>query len=284
MQYTLPAALVFSLFLASQTALAQVGPFRAGRDAEIMDSAGEILDSFGNLQLRGIPPAMLKDAQGVAIIPHVIKAGFVIGGRHGRGVVLVRNADGSWGRPLFLSLSGGSVGWQVGVQSTDLVLVFKNRTSLDRILDGKGKLTLGADAAIAAGPLGRQAEAATDGQLKAEIYSYSRSRGLFAGVSLEGAALLMDPRDTDAYYRTEAASVVDPRTGAVVPVTPPSVALQMKLTQMAGGAAAPVIDGPPIQSQPLPQAPLPLPTPLPPAPPAPALAPPAPPAVMPAAR
>jgi len=259
MRHSLPVAWLLCLAVLAGVA----APVRAaGRDGDIIATAGEILDSFGNLQLRGIPPALLKDAQGVAIIPHVIKAGFVIGGRHGRGVILVRGADGVWGKPLFLTLSGGSIGWQVGVQSTDLVLVFKTRSSLDRILEGKGKLTLGADAAVAAGPLGRQAEAATDGQLKAEIYSYSRSRGLFAGVSLEGAALLMDTRGTDAYYRTEPAAVIDPRTGVTVPVTPPSVSLQMQVTQMTA-AGAPIIEPPPL---PVPQAPLPLPTPLPQAP------------------
>src|SRR5208337_2824100 len=151
--------------------------------------------------LRGLPPAMVHDAQAVAIIPDVIKAGFVIGGRHGRGIVVVRQPDGSWSNPLFVSLTGGSIGWQIGVQSTDVVLVFKTRNSLDRIIKGKGKLTLGADAAVAAGPVGRQAEADTDGQLKAEIYSYSRSRGLFVGLSLEGAGLLVDQDTNESFYR-----------------------------------------------------------------------------------
>ena len=120
------------------------------------------------------------------IVPRVIKAGLVVGGRFGRGVVLVRNGKGCWSNPAFVTLTGGSVGWQIGVQSTDLVLVFKNRKTADRLLHGKDKLTLGADAAVAAGPLGRQAEAGTDARLHAEIYSYSRSRGLFAGISLKG--------------------------------------------------------------------------------------------------
>jgi lipid-binding SYLF domain-containing protein len=142
----------------------------------------------------------LQDAQGVAIIPHVLKAGFVIGGRYGRGVILVRAADGTWGNPVFITLVGGGIGWQIGVQSTDVVLVFKTRASLDRILSGQGKITLGADVAVAAGPVGRQAEAATDGQLRAEIYSYSRSRGLFAGVSLEGAGILINCDADEAFY------------------------------------------------------------------------------------
>jgi lipid-binding SYLF domain-containing protein len=255
-----PVLLSFTLAFA----LLHVAPLRAAsRDSEIVDSASEVLDAFSNLHLKGIPPSLLKDAEGIAIIPGVIKAGFVIGGRHGRGVLLTRGADGSWARPLFITLSGGSVGWQVGVQSTDSILVFKTKNSLDRVVNGKGKLTLGADVAIAAGPLGRQAEAGTDGQLKAEIYSYSRSRGLFAGASLEGGVLLLDGKGTDAYYRTEATSVVDPRTNTVVPVTPPSMKLQWKVAQMT---APPAPEVPLVQPVPAIEAPpLPVPQPVPPA-------------------
>ncbi|MBL8798513.1 MAG: lipid-binding SYLF domain-containing protein [Planctomycetia bacterium] len=239
-----PFPVVLSLCLAC--ALCQARPAQASnRDNEIIDSASEVLDAFTNLHLKSIPPNLLKDAQGLAIIPGVIKAGFVIGGRHGRGVLLARGADGTWGRPVFITLSGGSVGWQVGVQSTDSILVFKTKNSLDRVLNGKGKLTLGGDVAIAAGPLGRQAEAGTDGQLKAEIYSYSRSRGLFAGASLEGGVLLLDAKGTDSYYRHEPTTAVDPRTRAVVPVTPPSTLLQWKVAQLTNApAAAPAIEVP----------------------------------------
>jgi lipid-binding SYLF domain-containing protein len=113
-------------------------------------------------------------------------------------VLLVRESGGGWSDPVFVSLTGGSIGWQVGGTSTDVILVFKNRKGVEGLL--KGKFTLGADAAVAAGPVGRSAEAATDVMLKSEILSYSRSRGLFAGVSLEGAALLIDEDATDAYY------------------------------------------------------------------------------------
>lgn len=258
MKSSFPVLLSFSLAVA----LFQTAPLRAAsRDSEIVDSASEVLDAFANLHLKGIPPSLLKDAEGVAIIPGVIKAGFVIGGRHGRGVLLTRGADGSWARPVFITLSGGSVGWQVGVQSTDSILVFKTKNSLDRILNGKGKLTLGGDVAIAAGPLGRQAEAGTDGQLKAEIYSYSRSRGLFAGASLEGGVLLLDAKGTDAYYRSEPATAVDPRTGAVVPIAPPSLKLQWKVAQMTAPAVpAPAVPVPAVEPPALP-----LPTPPPPA-------------------
>jgi hypothetical protein len=114
--------------------------------------------------------------------------------------LLIRDGQGVWDLPVFFSLTGGNVGWQVGVQSTDLILVFKTRRSVNGILNGK--ITLGADAAVAAGPVGRQAAAATDGRLQAEIYSYSRSRGLFAGVSVDGSVLRVESDLNTAYYQS----------------------------------------------------------------------------------
>jgi lipid-binding SYLF domain-containing protein len=187
---------------ASLLLLALVGaPLQAGsRELRTVEAAAAAVDALSAIPLKGIPPALLQDAKGVAIIPQMLKAGFLVGGRFGRGVVLARLSDGTWSNPVFVVLAGGGVGWQVGVQSTDLVLVFKTSHSLDRVLRGKGNITLGADVAIAAGPIGRQAEAATDVQLKAEIYSYSRTRGLFLGVSLEGAGLLVDCDANEAFY------------------------------------------------------------------------------------
>jgi lipid-binding SYLF domain-containing protein len=174
--------------------------FGETRELRTVEAAAATVDALSAIPLKGIPPALLQDAKGVAIIPHMLKAGLLVGGRFGRGVVLARVADGTWSNPVFVVLAGGGVGWQVGVQSTDLVLVFKTSHSLDRVLRGKGNITLGADVAIAAGPIGRQAEAATDVQLKAEIYSYSRTRGLFVGLSLEGAGLLVDCDANEAFY------------------------------------------------------------------------------------
>ncbi|MCB1866515.1 MAG: lipid-binding SYLF domain-containing protein [Chromatiales bacterium] len=167
-------------------------------EAERLREAVDVLEQIMAVPENEIPPALLRDAAGIAIVPGVIKVGFVIGGRHGKGVVSVRGSDGQWSAPAFLSLTSGSVGWQIGAQSTDVVLVFKSRRGIDGIVDGK--FTLGADAAVAAGPVGRNASAATDTSLKAEVYSYSRSRGLFAGVSLEGSALEIDAAANSAYY------------------------------------------------------------------------------------
>jgi lipid-binding SYLF domain-containing protein len=193
----LPTAVGASLVLL----MASGAPLWAqAREVRTLEAAAEVVRDLNALHLKGIPVALLREAKGVAIIPGVVKAGFLVDGRIGRGVVLGRQPDGTWGNPVFVSLAGLGIGWQAGVASTDVVLVFKTARSVDRILRGKDKLTLGGDAAVAVGPLGREAEAATDARLQAEIYSYSRSRGLFAGVSLQGAALCVDARANAAFY------------------------------------------------------------------------------------
>lgn len=172
-----------------------------GRKAAKIEVAGDVLKEIVSIPEKGIPPALLDDASGIAIIPDVIKAGFILGGRYGTGVLLVRNKEGQWSNPSFISITGGSIGWQIGVESLDIVLVFKNEKTINRILTGK--FTIGADASVAAGPVGRTGQAATDIELKSEIYSYSRSRGLFVGLSLEGAALLVDEESNAKVYGKE---------------------------------------------------------------------------------
>ncbi len=144
---------------------------------------------------------LLKMTYALAIFPDVQRVGFVIGGQRGRGVLIVRDPDGAWSRPLFLTLSGASVGWQLGVQSADIVLFFRTRGSVDSVL--RGRYTIGVGASVAAGSLGRSAAAVTDAGLKAEIYSYSRARGIFAGLSLEGVSLDVDLDANSAYYGKE---------------------------------------------------------------------------------
>jgi lipid-binding SYLF domain-containing protein len=223
-------------------------PLRAGeREIQTVESASEVIGALSAIPIHSIPPALLRDATGVAIIPGVVKAGFLIGGRYGRGVVLPRLPDGSWGDPVFVTLTGGGFGLQVGIQSTDVVLVFKTKNSLDRVLRGGGKLTLGGDVAVAAGPVGRHAAAATDGQLKAEIYSWSRSRGLFAGLSLEGAALTADG-EANAIFLGQRG----PAEAAAVAV------LKAQLARVS-----PVIVTPPVVIVPVPAQPAPPPRPLP---------------------
>ena len=172
-----------------------------GRESAKIEVAGDVLKEIAEIPEKGIPPALLRNASGIAIIPDVIKAGFILGGRYGTGVLLVRDKDGRWSNPSFITITGGSIGWQIGVESMDIVLVFKNETTIRHILSGK--FTIGADASVAAGPVGRTGQAATDIQLKSEIFSYSRSRGLFAGLSLEGAALVIDEDANEKAYGKE---------------------------------------------------------------------------------
>lgn len=162
------------------------------------DNAVRVLREIMMAPDKRVPSDLLNNAYAVAVIPDVIKAGFVIGGRHGVGLVAIKTPDGTWSNPSYISMTGGSIGFQAGVQSTDVILVFRTQRGVDSIVHGK--FTLGADASVAAGPVGRDAHAATDAQLKAEIYSYSRSRGLFAGVALDGSVLSIDNDANQAVY------------------------------------------------------------------------------------
>jgi lipid-binding SYLF domain-containing protein len=194
-------------------------------------AAGVVLNETMATAGHQVPQAMLADAYGVAIIPNVIKGSFVVGARHGRGVLFLRETNGIWHAPVFITLTGGNIGWQVGLQSSDVILVFKTPKSVEGILSGK--LTLGADAAVAAGPVGRQTAAATDGRLQAEIYAYSRSRGLFAGVSIDGSVVRMDQFATSAYYRS-------PAPGQPVIVPPSAQQLTQAIVAYSGATAEPV--------------------------------------------
>ena len=166
-------------------------------ETRVLDSA-DVVDQLLRIPEQGVPTRLFSSAFGVAVIPRVLKVGFGLGARFGRGVVVVRQPDNTWSNPVFIKLTGGSLGLQAGAQSTDIVLVFKTRASIDGITSGK--LTLGADAAVAAGPIGRFAGAATDWTFSSEVYSYSRSRGLFAGLALQGAGITMDRRANAAFY------------------------------------------------------------------------------------
>ena len=145
-----------------------------------------------------IPAWLLDKSYAIAVIPEVVKAGFVVGGHRGKGLISVRSPDGTWSNPSYLTMTGGSVGFQGGLQSSDIILVFRTQRGVDSLVHGK--FTLGADASIAAGPVGRQAQASTDSELKAEIISYARTRGLFAGVALDGTALTIDDRANERIY------------------------------------------------------------------------------------
>ncbi len=188
----LAAAVLLSVALAASAAHA--GP----REDAQAENASRVLAEIQAIPESAIPDKLLDEAKAIVIVPDTVKAGLILGGRRGRGLLAVRTADGDWSNPSFVTLTGGSIGFQVGVQSADVVLVFRSERGLDSIVNGK--FTLGADAGVAAGPMGRNAAAATDGQMKAEIWSWSRARGLFAGVALDGAVLSIDDKANEAVY------------------------------------------------------------------------------------
>ncbi len=184
--------------LATSLLLAMAPAFAGAPELDRSRDASQVLDEIMRIPEDGIPQAMFDHAQAIAVIPHVVRAGFVVAGRRGRGLIAVRSADGTWSNPTFITLTGASIGFQVGVQSADVVLIFNTRRGVDSIVNGK--FTLGADASVAAGPVGRAGEVATDGNLRAEIYSYSRARGLFAGIALNGAVIAIDDHSNEAVY------------------------------------------------------------------------------------
>ena len=183
--------LIVSFSLSTQAVAAE------RQDARLLNST-QVLNELLQMPEQNIPSWLLERAYAVAVVPSVIKVGLGIGGRRGKGVLVVRRESGTWSNPVFVNLTGGSFGFQVGVQSTDVVLVFTSRHSIEGIVGGK--VTLGADASVAAGPVGRQSSAATDVGLTAQVYSYSRASGLFAGVALDGSALTIDHRSNELFY------------------------------------------------------------------------------------
>lgn len=147
----------------------------------------------------GIPRNLLAEAQAVAIIPGMVRGAFVVGLQHGRGVLITRGGQGAWQAPRLIRISGGSFGYQIGVQATDLVLIFRTPQSVANLL--AGTIKIGVDASAAAGPVGRQTSAATDLSLQSEILSYSRARGAFIGVSIDGSSISLDPTAEAMYYQ-----------------------------------------------------------------------------------
>jgi lipid-binding SYLF domain-containing protein len=180
--------------------LASILPAHAA-DMHKMDSrlndAADVMSEIMHTPDRGIPDSILHGAKCVIVVPHYKKGAFVIGAQYGQGVGTCRTGHG-WSAPVFVKLEGGSFGWQIGGQSTDLVLVAMNENGFESAL--KSKVKLGADASAAAGPVGRNAEASTDVALHAEFLTYSRARGLFAGLDLSGTALYQNKDDMDAEY------------------------------------------------------------------------------------
>src|SRR5690242_13763810 len=209
----------YSPLLSAQTATSST---KQSDEAARAENAANVLSEIMEAPDQGIPEALLKKAYGIAVIPHVVKGAFGIGGRYGKGLVAERNADGGWGTPLFIEIGGGSFGLQLGVEATDVVMVFTNHDGIAPLL--KGKLKIGADATATAGPVGRNAEAGTDILLNSAIYSYSRSKGLFAGIALDGAVLQLDDDANKSVYgkKSVAAETAGRKvTGAALTVVQP---------------------------------------------------------------
>ena len=194
------------LLLASTPLLiAQPASDEAKRVAEATLALDEVMAAAD----KSIPQSIMEKAEGLAVFPSLIKGGIVVGGQRGRGILSARDKkNGGWSSPAFLTITGGSIGAQFGAQAIDLVLVINNQRGLEQLV--KNQFSIGADAAVAAGPVGREATAATDIQMRAQILSYSRTRGLFAGVTLNGSTIRQDRDANERYYGTAY------RTGQIV--------------------------------------------------------------------
>jgi len=182
-----------------------------------VQAAADVLDDIQGAPDKGIPQEVLGSAECVAVVPSMLKGGFIIGGKYGRGLASCRTPKG-WSAPAFFVVSGGSVGFQIGGQAVDLVMLIMNKDGMKHLLSSE--FALGADASVAAGPVGRHAEGNTDWKMRAEVLTYSRARGLFAGVSLNGAVVKQDKDSTREFYgrmvpfRTSLIGEIDPPAGA----------------------------------------------------------------------
>jgi lipid-binding SYLF domain-containing protein len=224
--------------------------------------ASQVLEELRGQRDQVIPDRLLERAYGIAVIPDLTKVAFFAGGRRGHGVLVVRDRDGRFTSPAFVTMTGGSFGWQWGVQSTDIVLVFTTPKGVEGI--SGGKLTLGADASVAAGPVGRQASAATDPTFKAEVYSYSRNRGVFAGLALDGTVISVDEDADAAFYKKPGIAASDILGGQVksdddavrrfMAAVASSTGVQRSASAAGGAPAAPAPAGAPAPAAPAPTA------------------------------
>jgi lipid-binding SYLF domain-containing protein len=187
-----------------------------------LQSASDVLNEIQGAPDKGIPQEVLGSAECVAVVPSLLKGGFIVGGRYGRGLASCRTPKG-WSSPAFFTVKGGSVGFQIGGQAVDLVMLIMNNDGMQHLM--ASQFSLGADASVAAGPVGRHAEGNTDWKMRAQVLTYSRARGIFAGVSLAGAVIKQDKDSTREFYghmvpfKTSLTGEVDPPSGATVCLT-----------------------------------------------------------------
>jgi lipid-binding SYLF domain-containing protein len=204
---------VVTLLAALTLTLTATATYAQAREEGRLLYAGQVLTDIRTERDKGIPDRLLERAYGIAVFPDLTKAAFLVGGRRGHGVLVVRDKQGRFTNPVFVTMTGGSFGWQWGVQLTDVVLVFTTAKGVEGI--NGSKVTLGADASVAAGPVGRQASAATDAGFKAEIYSYSRNKGVFGGIALDGSVITMDDHANAAFYKKPGVAAGDILAGNV---------------------------------------------------------------------
>jgi SH3 domain-containing YSC84-like protein 1 len=193
--------LLLMVLIIASFSIAATEPSKESDQQKKLDDATTVLKEFSNMS-EGAPAALRENAAGVVVIPGMLKAGLGIGGQHGSGVLSIKNADGTWTEPVFVKMTGGSIGFQIGASSTDLVLFFMREKNIRAVLNGE--FTLGGSATVAAGPVGRSGQADTSAKLDAEIYSYSRSRGAFAGISIDGSKLYVDKSGNQLFYSKDA--------------------------------------------------------------------------------
>lgn len=202
---------------------------------EKLGEATAVVQYFSSSENQSIPVELMKRAHGIAVIPNVIRGGFIFGARRGRGVLVVRTEDGEWSNPAFVTLTGGSIGWQIGAESADVVLVFANDRSVQNIR--RGKFTLGGDATAVAGPLGRHATMAVT--FRAEVYGYVQSHGLFAGAAFEGMRLAIDDGANARFYAATADNAALSAQSAETPPTVRRFLLSLAEAEIDGQGASP---------------------------------------------
>jgi lipid-binding SYLF domain-containing protein len=234
--------------LALCLAVAFAAPSSALADSKTdqrLEQSRKVFEAFSDLTEQSIPTWLLERAYGIVVVPGVVKVALTLGGRGGKGVMAVRNPDGTWSDPVFVTLGGVNFGLQFGVQSTDVVLVLMSRKSVEGI--SGGKVTLGADASAAAGPLGRSSAAATDATLSAQVLSYSRSSGLFAGVSLDGSVIAIDNASNETAYGISdvlASQILEGKVPSVPPAATDFRAALTAATNRTGTSATPAATTP----------------------------------------
>ena len=210
------------------------------RQETALTKSTQVLGDLLKAPDQNVPNWLIDRAYAVAVVPEVVKGGLIFGGRYGNGVMTIRKPDGTWSNPVFVTITGGSWGLQFGVQVTDLLLVFTSKASVEGLIGGK--VTLGVDASVAAGPLGRQGSAATDINMS-QIYSYSRSKGLFLGIALDGSALTIDHKANASYY-TKPGILASEITSPTAPRAPASSETFISTLTSKAQASTPPVKAP----------------------------------------